>query len=223
MKRKDAGSVKKKCERGRRSKTKLRRKEKSLIDAVKFHVHSEAGITNLLLEDFCRQLAPRKCLGVFPSDDLANTATACRLLSLPSFSLIVNLSTSKRGRDGDGHFVTLLAKPKYLLYIDSFGLPLSPAISPHLFDFLRRCRRRGRAIFYNNKRIQGLLSPFCGIYALLFCTYFERKPKPTFVLRFSDSSISSLPFSLPTSAKQSVYFSRENDARCLRFLKRLLV
>ena len=186
------------------SKRKNQQHVKLLTRKIKTHVDSNGGITNILLEELRQEWAPRLCLGIFPSDDLSVPSTIHRFSSLPSFSIIANLSPSNQP---DGHFVALLAKPKFLIYIDSFGNPPSSQTSPHLFHFLSRIKELGREIFFSKNRIQGMLSPFCGLYALLFCSVFEKSITP--IICFNNIRVSSL-------------FSHKNDERCIQLLNKLL-
>lgn len=100
------------------------------------------------------------------------------------FSIICNLD--EFGEKGS-HFVTIICFPKFVLYIDSFGLP---CLVKTINIFLKTLNR---PIFFNETQIQSNNSNYCGFFTMLFVLYFdliftEKTPKKI-VFNLSDLSM----------------------------------
>lgn len=80
------------------------------------------------------------------------------------FSLVCNLS---KVDEPGSHFVSIVSFPRYVLYLDSLGLPCT---SPHIREFLRQLKT---PTFYNTLQVQDLSSDFCGLYCILFILHFS--------------------------------------------------
>jgi hypothetical protein len=134
--------------------------------------------------------------GVFPADRLP-----LHLAARSRFLLVVNLGEIGHPSDPTppprGHFVTVAAGPSGVLYIDPYGLP---CLQPRVNRFLRLCRRR---VLANWRQVQDLRSVYCGMYAVLFAAYLDRKPN--FKLRFHKAGRD----------------LRRNDTLCARYLRRM--
>ena len=169
---------------------------RSVMDVV----NRTRGVTNQAVENFCHAIcegdARNNFYGVFASDEIPR-----HLLTLDKFTIIVNLAERRRGQL-NGHFVTICTLNKNsILYIDSFG---HPPYQKHVRQFLRECVAIGERQFYRSSRaLQPLDSSFCGLYAILFASYFN---KATRCLK-----ISFIPGS-----------DERNDKRCIEFLKKLV-
>ena len=141
-----------------------------------WHLNS-SGVSNELLNDFLKTYGiSKKFIGVFPYDKIP------KLNGQNDKIMIINIGY---------HFVTVVITKNYSLYIDSFG---TPCTIESVRIFLKNI---GKPIYYNEKMIQGIKSPYCGMYACLFAIHFD---SPLFKLVFcGDQS--------------------ENDELCMRYLK----
>lgn len=83
------------------------------------------------------------------------------------FSIVCNLSNE--GEKGS-HFVTIIAFPSYVYYIDSFGKPSMGGVNSFL-------SRLNRPVFFNTKKIQDVTSNSCGLYSILFVLFFNASKK----------------------------------------------
>ena len=119
------------------------------------------GITNHYIESILKPVC-KNYFGVFSANSIPR-----ELLKLKEFSIVCNLS--KVGEKGS-HFVTIVVKPNFTLYIDSLGLP--PFI-PEICNFLKQLSHQ---FFYNPHQIQHSSSKFCGFFCILFVLYFSSPP-----------------------------------------------
>ena len=128
-------------------------------------VNQETGITNEsvfnLCYNICNQEEENRFGGVFSCDTIPYE----KFVNTPYFNIILNLAEIKKG-ELNGHFVSIIGTPDVCIYIDPFGLPIA---SPKIRKFLSACKR---TILYNQKTIQQISSPYCGMYAILFCVFF---------------------------------------------------
>jgi len=99
------------------------------------------------------------------------------------------------------HFVTLYISPKehYALYIDPLGNKIhNKSVYAYLDNF------PNIEVFFNRKQLQPYVSSHCGLYAVLFSVYFDRKD---------------------TDKKIKLHFSadgaEQNDEKCVKYLKQL--
>ncbi|MCG8668779.1 MAG: hypothetical protein MI867_05155, partial [Pseudomonadales bacterium] len=136
-----------------------------------------------------KKLCPNLYAGLFMPSELKSTHVS-RLRRRRAFNCILNVGQ---------HFVTVVARPGYLLYLDSFGLP---ALHKDVINFLHSLSS-SREIFQNKKQIQRGSSMHCGLYALLFTCYFD-KPQQSFRLHFTK---------MP---------GPRNDALCVDYLEKLV-
>ena len=136
-----------------------------LCRRLKRNVRPGSGISNRFLQSFCRTACSRDFAGVFASDRLPTD-----ICNKPNFIIVVNLgkrdSLTQDGRIPVGHFITIVASPKQVTYIDPFGLP--PSGSPAVGAFLSSCKRR---IKINRKQVQDMESNYCGLFCILFVCY----------------------------------------------------
>jgi hypothetical protein len=146
------------------------------------------GISNHFIEHVLKTY----CIdfyGVFS----ANTIPV-KLLKREKFSIVCNFS---KATEPGSHFVTIIALPNRVLYLDSLGLPC--AVS-EISTFLLRLKK---PVFHNRQQIQDGASKFCGFYCILFVLYFDGK-KPSFNLSFVTGKLLA------------------NDNLCITYIKRLL-
>lgn len=136
-----------------------------VIRRAKDHVSSDAGISNEALERLCVLSCGSDFKGVFAADCIPS-----RLAARPRFVIVVNLGTRKdvSGPLPLGHFVTLAGVGDAVRYVDPYGFPCH---QPNVLAFLKLCRRQTR---YSLRQVQDFGSLYCGMYALLFATYFDR-------------------------------------------------
>jgi hypothetical protein len=113
-----------------------------------------SGITplnNVEINEALKSICP-SFRGVFSADNIPN--------QIDSGSIICNLS---RADEVGSHFVTIIIKPKYVRYIDTFGIPCQiDGINRFLYQL-------NRLVLYNSTQIQSLKSSFCGYFTMLFC------------------------------------------------------
>ena len=169
-----------------------------LARGVAMHADPERGLTNVVVERFCRLIGSPQFAGVFAADGIDES-----LASRPSFSMVVNLGEVKGRRRGAplpvGHFVAVVAAPHAVRYMDSYGLPCTQR---HVARFLRLC---GREVRENTRQVQDYDSKCCGFYASLFATYYDTaRPPPDFRLVFYRRRL------------------KENDELCFKYLRRLI-
>ena len=130
-------------------------------------------------------------IGVFSANELDF------LIDKNNFSLIVN---SNENTDFSiGHFITIIVKKFEIIYIDSFGIKCA---NKKILQFMESLER---PIRFNNQQIQHIFSNYCGLYAILFILYYDKKNirkkiKLYFVKRFL----------------------KKNDVKCLKFIKKLI-
>jgi hypothetical protein len=170
-----------------------------VAEGVRANVSSGMGMTNASLEKLCRASCSANFRGVYAADYLPPS-----LAPQASFILIVNLGT-RRGLTRKlpvGHFVTVVALPSAVLYIDSFGLP---SAQPHVDRFLQQCRRE---VCFNLRQVQDFDSSNCGLYSMLFACYYDRRmtrgEEPPVRLAFRDKNL------------------RQNDELCARYLQEIM-
>jgi hypothetical protein len=171
---------------------------RDVSDYYKLHTDPESGISNILLN----RLASLACgkenfVGVFASDCIPPS-----LAGRPRFIIIVNLA--KRSTGFNGHFVTIIATPNCVQYIDPFG---AKCVQPDVRTFLDNC---GRVVRQNKRQYQDLNSVYCGFYCLLFALHADKKQAGTLPSRFK------LDF---FRDKKKL---RDNDAKCVRYLREII-
>lgn len=119
-----------------------------------------------LSNTFINKILSRKCMlykGVFSANNIDIV-----LSKLSDFSIVCNLSNfAEKG----SHWITIIAKSNFVIYIDPFGLS---CINATIRNFLTDCKR---PVFYNTKTIQSPSSNFCGMYAIMYCLYFDQDRK----------------------------------------------
>lgn len=167
-------------------------------DYFNTHVNPSAGISNQLLNRLANTFCSNHFKGVFASDCIPSI-----LAGQPRFIIIVNLARKKTTKINLGHFVTILATPNCVQYIDPYGMK---CIQPDVNRFLHHC---GRTIRQNKKQYQDFTSVYCGMFCLLFASYADRlnsvRP-PKFKLNFF-------------SQKKKL---RQNDIKCVQYLRKLI-
>ena len=150
-----------------------------LIRQIQLHVDQENGMTNQSVHALCTQATRLISVvggktvyqGTFSADKIP-ISELLRFSSAKEFSLVINLQKSVDvSKQPTGHFVTVIGCPEYTLYIDPFGLP---CIQENVRDFLFK---RQLPVYYSSSVIQESMSVFCGLYCLLFISYFYQWPR----------------------------------------------
>lgn len=165
------GSVRRNWRRWRRPVTPL---QKTLI-----HVNEKKGLSNDAIDYFLRRTCGSDFLGVYSADYLP-----VRLAGRGRFIVVVNLGRRKGRTVGPlpvGHFVTIVATPEEVYYLDPYGIP---CVDGYVLRFLRSCQRTIQTLSY---QIQSFDSVWCGLYAILFALYMDRQASarpPRFKLHF---------------------------------------
>lgn len=179
-----------------------------LLRGVEEHADPERGLTNTVVERFCRLVCSSAFAGVFSADCIPER----RLCTAPAFCMVVNLGERRR-KDGRprraplplGHFVAISAAPdrREVRYFDPYGLPPT---QPHVRRFLLRRRGEDGRVRSQLRQVQHFDSKCCGLFASLFAAYYDpgRASPPDFPLRFHRVRL------------------RRNDALCARYLRRLI-
>ncbi len=139
----------------------------SIINHFKSNVSPEYGATNEIIHRFCERICCNYYEGMFtainpPFDYFAQQ---------DKFTVIVNIGS---------HFITIYADKNFILYIDPLGISVN-TYDKRLIRFLKKCKRK---IFYNTKKIQNFSSMFCGLYAILFCKFFDEERSNDYKLKF---------------------------------------
>lgn len=157
------------------------------------------GISNHAIETVLRGTC-RDFRGVFSS----NTIPSCLLQHRDRwnrFSIVCNLSEVN---EPGTHFVSIIAFPSFVLYLDSLGQPCTVT---SIVEFLRQLKK---PVFYNTRQIQDVSSDFCGLYCILFVLHFNHR----------DDSIDDP--SLSTAFKWKTRHLLLNDLICAKKLRELL-
>lgn len=166
--------------------------EKIISSSVGKQIGMTNDIVHQICNDICNQETKNRFRGVFPVDKIPFHFFS----NVPYFNIIVNLAEIKK-KELNGHFVTIICTPNASLYIDPFGLAIS---SSKIKNFLAQCKR---PVYYNIKTIQNITSPYCGMYAILFCVFFNKDDRKTRI-RFSTTQY------------------EINDKLCVKYLRRLI-
>lgn len=146
--------------------------KKDLIELcrrLKFNVVSGKGLSNRIINSFCKAACGPDFKGAFASDCIPIVIS-----KEVNFIIIVNLGLRNRGKllNGKlevGHFVTIIGQPNAIHYIDPYGQqPPGAGLRPELNAFLRSCNRPLRV---SRKQVQHDESSLCGLYCILFACY----------------------------------------------------
>ena len=162
---------------------------KVIASELKKHVSDVDGMTNTMVNKLARAFCLQHYKGLCMPSQLEKKRST--VFARMPFSTIVNTGN---------HFVAIIGTEQSIMYLDSNGMPcLESRTKAFLQSF------PNKVVVYNKKRIQGIQSMFCGLYALLFVTYFDRPRK--FQLHFK---------SRPGQK------GKANEELCLQYLARLL-
>jgi hypothetical protein len=127
----------------------------------------EEGLSNLYIMSVLKDCRLQHFKGVFSCNNIPD-----EIAMLRHFSIICNLE--KEGELGS-HFITIVATPVCLLYIDSLGMSCA---NSHLNQFMTLTKRRVHSL---DLAMQHPTSPFCGFYAILMVLFYDLKNPPTTV------------------------------------------
>jgi hypothetical protein len=151
------------------------------------------GVSNLYIQDAAKTFCSDDFAGVFSSDAIPES-----LHKRERFNAVCNLS--RLGEEGT-HFVTLVGRPAAVLYIDTFGLPCH---NDDIGQFLQRC---GRPVLFNFRRIQSTTSAHCGLFALMYVMFYDRRREaehPNARLNFSRRDLN------------------DNDQKCFQYISQMI-
>lgn len=160
-------------------------------------VDKERGVTNNLVEEFCYQMCSMEEQNIFAGVYAVDEIPVDMLKRRRTFNVIVNLASRSQG-ETEGHFVIITAHPRTIVYIDPFG---APNLKSQISYFLRACRR---PTMYNRTALQSYSSPFCGMYAALYATYFNNPDGRKIRLKWEKKNL------------------RRNDHLCMKYLNELV-
>jgi tRNA(Ile)-lysidine synthase TilS/MesJ len=149
------------------------------------------GISNLYIDKI---LTPR-CAdfkGTFSADTIPK-----QLCGESVFSLICNLSKEK---ETGTHFITIIARPNFIIYIDSVGLACT---NQNIRVFMANCKRK---MYYNTNVIQHPLNDFCGYFCMLYCLWWDSAIKNKPVIKFH----------------QAPHKYAENNQKCIQYIATML-
>lgn len=189
-------------------------KEKELLKSyLRQHVVEKEGITVELVDAFCRAICRR--------DDVRGSQTPSRYqgtwdafafpMSLidrdyANFILFISPEREMLGLSHwksplpAGHFVTFIVRPEEVLYIDPTGTNTTKFHIVKLIEnIVQHTKKTLRA---QHKRIQGVNSAHCALYAILYCVYYNEDDR-TMTLKFTDDPA-------------------KNDKLCVQYLKKLI-
>ncbi len=164
-----------------------------LAAGLERHTDPARGVSNTVLDRVARLVLTSSYKGLFSVDRIPVRA----LSHLPNFCIIVNLAPAGKA---NGHFVTIVAEPDKIRYLDSFALKKTP---PELASFIHSCKRQ--TLILTRRPVQSRSVQTCALYALLFAAYFDPLLEPP-------------DFSLMFHRRRL----RDNDALCVRYLRQLV-
>ena len=157
-----------------------------------------SGVSNIYLLKTLKD--DLKCSDTFIGVFSADNWDIEKSLERERFIAICNLS--KESEIGS-HFVTVVADPKQLLYIDSFALPTTMSVA--LYNTLKKVKKR-KIKRLLKQPIQANSSEYCGFFCMLFTCLFD-------VERFPNMN------DLKPFNKQNLH---KNDEICIINLKKLI-
>ena len=168
---------------------------KKLDRRVSANARKGKGLTNIVVDKFCRETCGKDYKGVYASDCLP-----IKLCGRHRFIIVVNLQPRREHLNNPtllaGHFVTIYAAPDLIYYLDPYGLP---SLEPRVNRFLHLC---ARPVQFNLRQIQDFNSVYCGLFAILFANYLDKRPN--FRLKFNKRRL------------------RANDKLCKDYIARIL-
>ncbi len=126
-----------------------------LAAGLERHTEPARGVSNIVLNRVARIVLTSSYKGLFN----VNRIPVGVLSRLPNFCIIVNLA---RAGKADGHFVTNVAEPDKIRYLNSFALKETP---PELASFIRSCR--GRTLILTRRPVQSRSVQTCAVRAPL--------------------------------------------------------
>ena len=154
------------------------------------------GTTIRLLDSFLRASlggGSNDYYGTFPADKIPQ-----HLLRVERFQIVINTSSTRDPPGSGGHFITVEATRKHIVYLDPLGAPCS---QPDIANFIRDCQRSHS--YFNDPPIPHKSSVFCSLFCALFVLYHHLKPN--WRLEFSPSPD-----------------LKSNDQKCITYINRLL-
>jgi hypothetical protein len=164
--------------------------EKSLL----MKVDPERGVTIGLLDSFLKKACGgynSYYKGTFTADMIPKNLTLQN-----RFQLVVNTSRSDESLSKVGHFIVIEGHPRFITFIDPFGLPCT---QNDIQTFINSCNRRS---YHSTTPIQHPSSMFCPLYCALFIIYYHVNPSWQMSFSKVDTSV--------------------NEENCMRQLNRLL-
>ena len=117
------------------------------------------GLSSVYLNKLMKDLNSKSFIGTYPINKIPKLSNYKKKISL-----IVNLDPSfKKG----SHWVSIFCINGQIIYFDSFGRKPNKII----YNILLRSKKK---IIYNKKKVQSVLSNFCGFYCIGFILSQER-------------------------------------------------
>lgn len=156
---------------------------KEVSQIFKYNANKNWGLTNKIVNKYAKFFCSKKYKGVFMPENVMQIP-----ITNQSFSIIANVGK---------HFVAIIVRKKYILYIDSYGKPCK---QPSFQKFLKALQK---PIFYNDKQIQSVTSMYCGLYAVLFCIYYDKSTRKTRLIFKKNPG-------------------KVNDKLCLQYIRKLI-
>ena len=138
---------------------------KEVARRLKLNVIERVGLSNRVIEGFCKLACGEIFKGVYACDRIP-----LNIAKEDKFIIVVNLGKrsaelNNNGQLPVGHFVAIIANMKSVHYIDPFGFP---PYQLEIKSFLNLCQRKVKV---SQKQIQHLESNYCGIYCIIFACY----------------------------------------------------
>lgn len=149
------------------------------------------GISNASLNNILK----KKCSyfkGVYACDKIPST-----LKTKKHFAIVCNLSVSNQP---GSHFISIIAMPNYVLYIDSIGIPITNIYIQRFLELMKR------VVYVNTKQLQAIESMHCGFYCIMYVLHFSKNEN--------------------YQRRNKLVFTTDlalNDKKCVSYVKRLLI
>lgn len=144
---------------------------------LKEHISTDWGMTNKLVHSIASTLCTRRYKGLFTPDQTAGSARVVFATAERPFTTIWNVGN---------HFVCVYCTDDFTLYLDPFGQPCHIRAVERLLRQANGDGGGGNRLFYNTTPIQSQTSKHCGLYAVLFCLYYD-EPARKVRLNFTKS------------------------------------
>ena len=171
---------------------------------------NDSGMSDIVMKDLLQMSSiSNRFRGIHHVHHLDKIKLSPSTIAKDGASFIVNIGS---------HFVALIIFPTYVLYIDSFGIPIRNA---RISQFLHT-NFPHHQVYSNRTQLQSIDSSHCGLYATLFILYFDVFYfRPQRSSKTKKNAFFHLSFHPITSEKNSKTNGTMNDKLCIEYIKSL--